>query len=109
MSAHAQHRAPPRGSPEAPLNVSDAMIRKQALTVRVSLRSIVGSREFARGLNEVRNGIPFNPDNDSWDYERGRHFRGHRAARHAIAHGSSILNPKALRLAKAAFSRKSLI
>ena len=36
--------------------------------------SIVASREFARGLDEVRKGLPFNPDNDEWDYERGRAF-----------------------------------
>jgi hypothetical protein len=47
---------------------------KQARTHLVSIRSIVASREFARGLNEVRNGLPFNADNGDWDYERGRHF-----------------------------------
>ena len=50
------------------------MTREQALTRSVSIRSIVASRDFARGLAEVRNGLPFNPDNDEWDYERGRAF-----------------------------------
>lgn len=48
--------------------------RKQAATRRVTTRSIVGSHEFERGLNEVRTGLPFNPDHDSWNYERGRCF-----------------------------------
>ena len=50
------------------------MIRKQAHTRPVSIRSIVASHEFAWGLAEVRKGLPFNPDNDAWDYERGRCF-----------------------------------
>jgi hypothetical protein len=52
-----------------------AMIRKQAITRGVSLRTIVSSRAFARGLDDVRRGLPFNPDIidiDEWDYERGR-------------------------------------
>ena len=47
---------------------------KQASTRRVSVRSIMGSREFARGLSEARRGLPFDPNNDNWDYERGRCF-----------------------------------
>jgi hypothetical protein len=38
--------------------------REQASTFPVSIRAIVASREFARGLDEVRKGLPFNPDND---------------------------------------------
>jgi hypothetical protein len=49
-------------------------VRKQAQTYGVSIRSIVASKEFARGVEEVRNGLPFNPDNDEWNYERGRCF-----------------------------------
>jgi hypothetical protein len=84
------------------------MIRKQAPTVRVSLRSIVASREFARGLDEVRKGLPFNPDNNSWDYERGRCF-GFIAPLSMQLRTGTRLNPKALKLAEAAFSRKLLI
>jgi hypothetical protein len=32
--------------------------RKQARSHRVSIRAIVASREFARGFDEVRNGLP---------------------------------------------------
>ena len=85
-----------------------AMTRKQALTVRASIRSIVASREFARGLDEVRNGFPFNPDNDDWDYERGRCF-GFIAPLDMPLRIGTRLNPKALKLATAAFSRKLLI
>ena len=38
------------------------MARPQAFTHAVSLRAIVGSREFERGFDEVRKGLPFNPD-----------------------------------------------
>ena len=41
-------------------------VREQVGTHRASTRTIVASTEFARGLDEVRNGRPFNPDNGSW-------------------------------------------
>ena len=47
-------------------------VRKQARSYAASIRSIVASKEFARGVEEVRGGLPFNPDNDNWNYERGR-------------------------------------
>jgi hypothetical protein len=76
------------------------MTRKQALTVSVSLRSIVASDEFARGLREVRNGLPFNPDEDDWNYERGRCF-GFIAPLDMPLRIGTRLNPKALKLAEA--------
>jgi hypothetical protein len=54
--------------------MSDIQVAKQAVTRRVSTYDIVASRQFARGLDEVRRGLPFNPENDDWDYERGRCF-----------------------------------
>jgi hypothetical protein len=84
------------------------MTRKQAHTRPVSIRSIVASHEFARGLAEVRKGLPFNPDNDAWDYERGRCF-GFIAPIDMSLRIGTQLNPKALKLAQAAFSRKLLI
>jgi hypothetical protein len=83
-------------------------VRKQAHTRPVSTRSIVASREFARGLEEVRNGVPFNADNGDWAYERGRCF-GHIAPLSMPLRIGRALNPKALRLAAAAFKRKLLI
>jgi hypothetical protein len=82
--------------------------RKQARTRGVSTRTIVASKEFARGLEEVRNGHPFNPDNGSWDYERGRCF-GFIAPLDMPLRIGGALNPKALKLAKRAFLRKLLI
>jgi hypothetical protein len=82
--------------------------REQAETRLVSIRSIVASRDFARGLAEVRKGLPFNPDNDEWDYERGRAF-GFIAPLNMPLRIRGKLNPKAVMLAAAAFSRKLLI
>jgi hypothetical protein len=83
-------------------------VRKQAVTQPVSIYSIVGSREFARGLDEVRNGEPFNPDNEDWNYERGRCF-GFIAPFDMPLRIGRQLNPKAVMLADMAFSRKLLI
>jgi hypothetical protein len=83
-------------------------VRKQASTCSVSTRSIVSSKAFARGLEEVRKGLPFNPDNDSWEYERGRCF-GFIAPLNMPLRIGRALNMKALKLAEAAFSRKLLI
>ena len=82
--------------------------RKQARTHCVSIYSIVASREFARGLDEVRNGLPFNPDNNNWDYERGRCF-GFIAPLDMPLRKGRALNPKAVKLADAAFDRNLLI
>jgi hypothetical protein len=81
---------------------------KQARTRHASIHSIVASKEFARGLDEVRNGLPFNPDNGSWDYERGRCF-GFIAPLDMPLRIGRPLNPKALKLAEAAFARRLLI
>ena len=82
--------------------------RKQADTRKVSIHRIVGSREFARGLDEVRNGFPFNADEDDWNYERGRAF-GFIAPLDMPLRIGRALNPKALKLAEAAFARMLLI
>src|SRR5262245_51926203 len=73
--------------------------RKQARTRAVSIRSIVASSEFACGLEDVRAGRPFNPDNNSWDYERGRAF-GFTAPLDMPLRNGRALNPKALKLAE---------
>jgi hypothetical protein len=82
--------------------------REQADTCIVTIADIIGSGEFARGLNEVRKGLPFNPDNDSWDYERGRCF-GFIAPLDMPLWIGCKLNPKALALADMAFNRKFLL
>ena len=83
-------------------------VRKQANSYCASIHSIVVSHAFARGVEEVRAGLPFNPDVDSWDYERGRCF-GFIAPLDLPLRIGTRLNPKALKLAEAAFSRKLLI
>ena len=83
-------------------------VRKQARTRSVSIQDIVASREFARGFEEVRKGLPFNPDNDDWNYERGRAF-GFIAPLDMPLRIGRKLNPKAVALADAAFNRKLLI
>ena len=82
--------------------------RKQADTRPVTTRSIVASRQFARGFNEGRKGLPFNSDNDDWDYERGRCFAFIAPLDMPLRIGTALY-PKALKLAEAAFSRKLLI
>jgi hypothetical protein len=84
------------------------LVRKQARTHAVTTRSIVASKQFTRGFEEVRRGEPFNPDNNNWDYERGRCF-GFIAPLDMPLRIRGALNPKALKLAEAAFKRKLLI
>jgi hypothetical protein len=86
---------------------------EQVPTRPVTTRSIVASKQFARGVEEVRKGLPFNPpdndnDDDSWNYERGRCF-GFIAPLDMPLRIHGALNPKALALADAAFDRKLLI
>jgi hypothetical protein len=83
-------------------------ILEQADTCFVTTASIVGSKAFARGFAEVREGRPFDPNYNDWDYERGRCF-GFIAPLGMPLRIGSKLNPKALRLADAAFNRKLLI
>jgi len=82
-------------------------VPEQVPTVPASTRSIVASKEFARGFEEVRKGLPFNPDNDSWEYERGRAFAFIAPLDMPLRIGRK-LNPKAVALAEAAFDRKLL-
>ena len=81
---------------------------EQADSHAVSIYEIVTHPEFARGLAEVRAGLPFDADNDDWDYERGRCF-GFIAPLDMPLWIGRRLNLKALRLAEAAFSRNLLI
>jgi hypothetical protein len=83
-------------------------VREQASTRGVPITRIVGSRDFARGFEETRHGKPFNPDYESWNYERGRCFGFIAPLKMPLRVGTK-LNPKALKLAKAAFMRRLLI
>jgi hypothetical protein len=82
--------------------------RKQARTGSVTIHRIVGHPEFERGLEEARRGCPLNPDIDHWFYEWGRQFAFVAPLDMQLRVGAR-LNPKALKLAEAAFRRKLFI
>jgi hypothetical protein len=79
-------------------------MKAQVPTIVVTAARIVGSPEFARGLADKRNGIPFDPRIDSWEYERGRLFACIAPLNMELRIGSN-LNPKAVALYAAASSR----
>ena len=81
---------------------------EQADWFPVSIHIIIGDKAFALGFEEVRKGLPFNPDIDNWNYERGRCF-GFIAPLDMPLWIGGTLNPKAVKLAEAAFNRKLLI
>jgi hypothetical protein len=76
------------------------MTREQVITYLVC-------PAFVRGFDEVRKGLHFNANNDNWDYERGRCF-GFIAPLDMPLRIGTQLNPEALKLAQAAFSRQLL-
>jgi hypothetical protein len=83
-------------------------VRAQAATRSVTLESIVGSSGFARGLRETRQGLPLDSFCNDWNYVRGRQFGRLVPMKLALRVGGK-LNPKALELAREAFSRGDLI
>jgi hypothetical protein len=92
------------------------MCVRQVRTVGASLRSIMNSKEFARGFDDARKGIPFDwtaglerdTFNGQWNYERGRLF-AHIAPLSMSLRIGGKLNPKAIALCNAAFARKLVI
>ena len=68
----------------------------------------MASPEFARGLSDVRTGVPFDWRIDSWQYERGRLF-GCVAPLNMPLRIGSKLNPKAIALCEVAFDRRLII
>jgi hypothetical protein len=83
-------------------------MRAQVRTNRTTFASIMASPEFARGLDDARNGVAFDWRIDTWAYERGRLF-GHIAPLDMPLRINGRLNPKAVALCKAAFDRKIMI
>ena len=83
-------------------------IREQVPTIPATTADLISGPEFALGFEEARIGLPFNANNDSWNYERGRAF-GFIAPLDMPLRIGTQLNPRALKLAEAAFSRKLLI
>lgn len=77
----------------------------QAETKPATTWKIMRSADFARGVAEVREGLPPNFDaNDSWNYERGRQF-GLIVPRNLPLYQGRLINPVALRLCERAFER----
>ena len=85
---------------------------KQVRTSRTSTLAIMRRPEFGRGFEETRTGLPAryddHDDDDYWAYERGRMF-GYIAPLSMPLRINGKINPKALALCEAAFSRKLLI
>ena len=82
--------------------------KRQVPTHPVSTATIMSNPEFARGLDDVRNGRPFDWRVDAWSYERGRLF-GHIVPLDMPLKIGGKLNPKALALCEAAFYRQLII
>jgi hypothetical protein len=86
----------------------------QIPTRRITIRVIMSSPAFKRGLDDARNGVAFDwrvgcQDGDSaWSYERGRLF-GFIAPLDMPLRIDGRLNPKAVALCDAAFERKLVL
>jgi hypothetical protein len=81
-----------------------------AKTEFVSVQSIVGSREFADGVRDVRQGLSpaFDRHGDGWSYERGRLFACIAPLNMQVRIGGKV-NPKAVALCQAAWERRLII
>jgi hypothetical protein len=88
--------------------VMSTRVAEQACTETTTTKAIMGSPKFARGLSDVRTGVPFDWRIDSWNYERGRLFGRIAPITMPLRIGSK-LNPKAVALFDAAFDRGLII
>ena len=80
---------------------------KQVRTSCTALTTIMRHPNFARGFADIRAGKPFNPEIDDvyWAYERGRLLGAIAPLTMALRNGKA-LNPKAIALFEAAYSRR---
>jgi hypothetical protein len=83
-------------------------MRAQVPTKKITVARIMVSAEFARGLDDARNGVPFDWRNGDWNYERGRLF-AHIAPLGMALRIDGHLNPKAVALCEAAFDRELIL
>ena len=85
---------------------------EQVDTIATTTAAIMNRRDFARGVQEARNGLPPNYDDCEedgyWSYERGRQF-ALVAPRSLPLRIGGRLNPKAIALYDAACKRGWLI
>ena len=89
---------------------SPPLRRKQVETGICSHKTIMRHSHFARGLDEIREGRPFDCDvsDNYWAYEKGRLFGAIAPRSMPLFVEGKRLNPKAVRLFIAA-SARSLI
>jgi hypothetical protein len=85
----------------------------QVPIVRVTAAAIVGTPEFALGLEDMRKGVPFDwriggSGKAAWDYERGRQFGCIAPLSMPLRIGRK-LNPKAIALYHAASNRGLIV
>jgi hypothetical protein len=80
--------------------------KEQVRTARCSTATIMLHPQFARGLDDIRNGRPFADcaADPYWSYERGRLF-GKVAPRDMPLFDGNQLNFKAIQLFQAAYDR----
>jgi hypothetical protein len=81
---------------------------QQVTTSWATTQTIMRSRWFKRGFEDVRNGLPFDWRIDQWEYERGRLF-GLIAPPNMPLRVCGKLNPKAVILFDAAYDRRLII
>jgi hypothetical protein len=79
---------------------------EQVRTSRCSLEAIMSHPNFARGLDDIRNGRPFDTriEDEFWAYERGRQFGAIAPLSTPLKQGAA-LNPAAVRLCEVAFDK----
>jgi hypothetical protein len=81
---------------------------QQVPTIGITIERIMASPAFKRGLDDVRNGIPFDWRIDDWQYERGRLFGCFAPLNMPLRIGGQ-LNPKAVALYRVALERKLIL
>jgi hypothetical protein len=87
--------------------------QQQIDTVPITLEDTMGSREFARGVDDARRGVPFDSwiggdGAECWDYERGRQF-AHIAPITMPLRINGKLNRTAIALLRYAVHRKLIV
>lgn len=84
--------------------------QEQIRTARCSTATIMAHPQFARGLDDIRNGRPFtdSADDPYWSYERGRMF-GSVAPRDMPLFDGNQLSFKAMWLFQAAYDRRLIL
>ena len=85
------------------------MMKEQIETARCSHAKVMRHPNFARGLEDIREGRPFNYEiqDNYWAYERGRQF-GARVPPSLPLFIGKKLNPVAVKVFSLAYDRKEI-